>query len=229
MVRNERDPGCSPVTRGLACGRASSAIGEPSPRMGEGRVVHPAMATSRIDWDGALVRAIPAVEKAGSDQEYRKAIASMLAELNDPVTRVVEKEPAESPPRPRPAAAIRLEAIDPNTASLTVPNDPRSSRIRTYARSSARDSPRRRTSTGSSSTCVAGTGAVGGVWTRSSSAHHACWTATLRSRRTLPEPRVLHDAERQRGRWRRRAWDSGLKVVSSGSVRGEGHRARHSC
>jgi len=92
---------------------------------GQIKYVHPAMATSRIDWDAALVRAIPAVEDAGSDQEYRTAIGSMLAELHDPVTRVIEKESAE----PTPAAvsaplAVRLETIDVNTASLTVPNDP---------------------------------------------------------------------------------------------------------
>src|SRR5216683_939830 len=92
---------------------------------GQVKYVHPAMATSRIDWDAALVRAIPAVENASSDQEYRKAIAGMLAELHDPVTRLIEKEPAE-PPAPAATAtlAVRLETIDASTASLIIPNDP---------------------------------------------------------------------------------------------------------
>lgn len=92
---------------------------------GQIKYVHPAMATSRIDWDAALVRAISAVENADSDQEYRKAIAGMLAELHDPVTRVIEKEPAESAPSAASAPlTVRIETIDANTAALTIPNDP---------------------------------------------------------------------------------------------------------
>ena len=92
---------------------------------GRVKYVHPAMATSRIDWDAALVRAIPAVQNAGSDQAYRRAIASMLAELHDPVTRVIEKESTEPMPTDTSVRlAQRLETIDADTASLTVPNDP---------------------------------------------------------------------------------------------------------
>jgi hypothetical protein len=90
---------------------------------GQVKYVHPAMATSRLDWDAALVRAIPAVESAASDQEYRKAIAGMLAELDDRVTRVVVKESAEATPTSG-LLAVRLETIDANMAVLTVPNDP---------------------------------------------------------------------------------------------------------
>ena len=92
---------------------------------GQVKYVHPAMATSSVDWDAALVRAIPAVENAASDQEYRKAIAGLLADLHDPVTRVIEKEPGHAAPAAgSPPLAVRRETIDANTAILTIPNDP---------------------------------------------------------------------------------------------------------
>lgn len=49
---------------------------------GQLKYVHPAMATSRIDWDAALIRAIPAVENAETDGDYRRSIAGLLAELH---------------------------------------------------------------------------------------------------------------------------------------------------
>jgi hypothetical protein len=92
---------------------------------GQVKYVHPAMAPSHIDWDAALVRAIPVVEHARSDQQYREAIQGLLDELHDPFTRVIEKEalaPAASlagaPPE------LRLERIDAKTASLTILNEP---------------------------------------------------------------------------------------------------------
>jgi C-terminal processing protease CtpA/Prc len=92
---------------------------------GQVKYMHPAMATSRIDWDAALVRAIPAVENAPTVEDYRRAISGLLAELQDPVTRVVEKEPADpTPPAASAALEVRLEAIDAQTAVVTIPNDP---------------------------------------------------------------------------------------------------------
>ncbi len=89
------------------------------------KYVHPAMVTSRIDWDAALVRAIPAVESAATDQEYRKAVAGMLAELHDPATRVLGDESADATPAPAPGPVqIQLEAVEANTAVLSIPNDP---------------------------------------------------------------------------------------------------------
>lgn len=92
---------------------------------GQVKYVHPAMATSSVDWDAALLRAIPAVENATSDQEYRKAIAGLLAELEDPVTRVMEKEPGpEAPVEASAPLAVRLETSGASTAILTIPSDP---------------------------------------------------------------------------------------------------------
>jgi C-terminal processing protease CtpA/Prc len=89
------------------------------------KYVHPAMATSSVDWDTALVRALPAVESASSDAAYRAAIASLLEELQDPATRVL---PREEPPAPGNAVAsgstLRIEPVDPRTAVVVVPNGP---------------------------------------------------------------------------------------------------------
>jgi hypothetical protein len=92
---------------------------------GQVKYVHPAMATSRIDWDAALIRAVPAVENAATVADYRRAISGLLAELHDPVTRVIEKEPADpTPPAVSAPLEVRLEAIDAETAVVTIPNDP---------------------------------------------------------------------------------------------------------
>jgi hypothetical protein len=77
------------------------------------KYVHPSMATSSIDWDAALLRSIPAVESAASKDEYRKAIAGLLAGLHDPATRVVENEPAEATAGAAAAPVqMRLETVD---------------------------------------------------------------------------------------------------------------------
>jgi len=92
---------------------------------GQVKYVHPAMASSQIDWDAALIRAIPAVENAASDEAYRVAIDRLLAELRDPVTRVIRQGRADDAPVPESAPpSVRLETIDAKTAVVTIPNDP---------------------------------------------------------------------------------------------------------
>ncbi|HEY0483055.1 MAG TPA: hypothetical protein VGD37_36290, partial [Kofleriaceae bacterium] len=49
---------------------------------------HPAMFQRAIDWDSALVKAIPEVEAANDAASYRVAIGRMLAVLGDPRTTV---------------------------------------------------------------------------------------------------------------------------------------------
>ena len=51
---------------------------------------HPALAYRDIDWDAALVRAIPRIRASSSDGEFAAAVQSMLETLGDPVTRVVD-------------------------------------------------------------------------------------------------------------------------------------------
>jgi C-terminal processing protease CtpA/Prc len=62
------------------------------------RFLHPYLAYKEIDWDAALVRAIPAVRSARTPQEYAAAAQGMLAALGDPVTRVEPSRPPVQPP-----------------------------------------------------------------------------------------------------------------------------------
>jgi C-terminal processing protease CtpA/Prc len=57
------------------------------------KYLHPALVTRPIDWDAALLRAIPRVREAKSEGEYGKALEEMLAALEDPATRIVEAAP----------------------------------------------------------------------------------------------------------------------------------------
>ena len=51
---------------------------------------HPYLAyRGDIDWDGAVVRAIPKVNAAKNRTEYAAAIGGMLSELNDPLTHLL--------------------------------------------------------------------------------------------------------------------------------------------
>ena len=64
---------------------------------------HPYLAYRDIDWDKALVDALPKVRSASTPAEYTAAIESMLAVLKDPATRVgaaaAEPEPKTSAQR----------------------------------------------------------------------------------------------------------------------------------
>lgn len=67
------------------------------------RYLHPYLAYRDIDWDAALVAAIPRVREAKSPEEYRAAVQGMLDALGDPVTRVAEKSPPAAPVSEAPA------------------------------------------------------------------------------------------------------------------------------
>ena len=63
---------------------------------------HPYLAyRDDIDWDAALVKAIPKVNAAKSPADYSAAVAGMLADLGDPATLVLNadrKSPSPAPP-----------------------------------------------------------------------------------------------------------------------------------
>ena len=62
---------------------------------------HPFLAYKEIDWDAALIAAIPKVSAAKSTEEYRAAIDGLLATLGDPATfTAVEPAPAAVTPTP---------------------------------------------------------------------------------------------------------------------------------
>src|SRR5437667_4296221 len=53
------------------------------------KFLDPQLMTREIDWDGPLVRAIPAARAAITADDSAAAIAGMLHELGDPATRIV--------------------------------------------------------------------------------------------------------------------------------------------
>lgn len=69
---------------------------------GQVRYRHPYLAYKDIDWDSALVRAIPQVEAAKDRAAYAAAVQDMLDALKDPATRVLrpdeQKEAAQKAP-----------------------------------------------------------------------------------------------------------------------------------
>jgi C-terminal processing protease CtpA/Prc len=78
---------------------------------------HPYLAYKDIDWDSALVKAIPQVRAARTPNEYRQAISNFLQVLNDPVTRVLEPqvagdESARNSAGDKPAAPTYYRTVD---------------------------------------------------------------------------------------------------------------------
>jgi C-terminal processing protease CtpA/Prc len=63
------------------------------------RYLHPYLAYKDIDWDAALVEALPKAEAAKDDDEFRAAVQAMLDRLGDPATRVARTvaQPADQP------------------------------------------------------------------------------------------------------------------------------------
>ncbi|MES2038694.1 MAG: S41 family peptidase [Pseudomonadota bacterium] len=85
---------------------------------------HPALAKGNVDWDRALVTALPKVQAAKSRQELRDAIASMMAALNDPAAEISVVDEADSSDQPYqlivPAQQDVLEWLNGDIALLHV-------------------------------------------------------------------------------------------------------------
>ena len=60
---------------------------------GTAKFFHPGLAGDQIDWDKALIEAIPAVDAAASAEAYRAAIEQLLRALNDPASRTIAPSP----------------------------------------------------------------------------------------------------------------------------------------
>ena len=58
---------------------------------------HPYLAYRNINWDSALVVALPLAERATNREEYAAAVRRMLVPLGDPATRVIEPTPPAQP------------------------------------------------------------------------------------------------------------------------------------
>ena len=122
-----RRPGLIAIGVVLAIAAAPFAHADPLPDqtervLGLGRVwskvkfYHPYLAYKDIDWDAALVAAIPKVEAAKTLAEYRAAVQGMLAALNDPVTRTG----GAPPPAPQKAPADWLTTTSPGVLEVKI-------------------------------------------------------------------------------------------------------------
>ena len=80
---------------------------------------HPAFLDHDVAWDSATIVAIDEVRRAKSTADYHAAVASMLAKLGDPATRVTDKAPTASGPTTRRAAGRRWE-VDGVDSTLVV-------------------------------------------------------------------------------------------------------------
>ena len=75
---------------------------------GFAKYFHPALAyRTDIDWDAALVAAIPRVRQARNAREYGAAVEAMLGRLDDPLTRVTHEAPAPKDPPANPPFGYR--------------------------------------------------------------------------------------------------------------------------
>lgn len=96
---------------GLSPGRAQAAVEEEAALgkvWGSVRYFHPWLATRSVDWDAALVEALPRTSAARTPEAFSEAVQGMLARLGDPVTRVVVDAPAsEAPPAREPGPLSR--------------------------------------------------------------------------------------------------------------------------
>jgi C-terminal processing protease CtpA/Prc len=87
---------------------------------GEIRYKHPWLAYQDIDWDSALVAALPGIEAAPDSVAYARAVQGMLAALGDPATHV--ESPRSSPmlsPNPPPFTRWNGRALVVSLAATT--------------------------------------------------------------------------------------------------------------
>ena len=88
---------------------APPADGKPEPSMenaaalgrvwGTVKYVHPALAFREVDWDAALVEALPRATAAKTPEALAEAVQAMLRRLDDPLTRVERESPPPTPPQ----------------------------------------------------------------------------------------------------------------------------------
>ncbi|WP_224363421.1 S41 family peptidase [Hyalangium versicolor] len=92
---------------------------------GEVRYRHPTLASQELDWDAALLAALPRVEAARSREDYARALQQMLDTVGDPATRVEpwdSSQPQARPARnPRPLHAWEKEVLVVNLTAAASP------------------------------------------------------------------------------------------------------------
>lgn len=75
---------------------------------GQIRYFHPWLRYRPIDWDAALIQALPRIRRAATDDEFAAAVGELLAAIDDSQTRV-EKAPAAGKTDATPPALYRSE------------------------------------------------------------------------------------------------------------------------
>jgi C-terminal processing protease CtpA/Prc len=78
---------------------------------------HPRVALTARDWDQAVVEVLPKVRAAGDAAAFAQAVGTMLATLEDPVTRVVKSTPGAAFPE-RAAVGPKIDMFDPQLPIL---------------------------------------------------------------------------------------------------------------
>jgi C-terminal processing protease CtpA/Prc len=71
---------------------------------GQVRYLHPWLAYKDVDWDAALIQALPKVRAAATAEQYAAAVQEMLDALADPATRVRKAQPEPEPVKGEPPA-----------------------------------------------------------------------------------------------------------------------------
>src|SRR5262245_26325147 len=86
------------------------------------RTLHPYLAYKDIDWDAALVKALPKVMAARTVDEYASAVDGMLGALGDPATCVVRRPPPRQQDRKavRPAGSKLFTWVAEGTLAIDV-------------------------------------------------------------------------------------------------------------
>ncbi|WNG56311.1 peptidase S41 [Archangium gephyra] len=74
---------------------------------GQVRYRHPALAYKNIDWDAALVAALPRVEAAKDRAAYAAAVQDMLDALKDPATRILRPDEQQEGAQKAPSVPVR--------------------------------------------------------------------------------------------------------------------------
>ncbi len=74
---------------------------------GQIRYLHPWLAYKDVDWDAALVNALPRVRAAATPEQYAAAVQGMLDALGDPATRVRKSTPEPEPAKGEPPAPFQ--------------------------------------------------------------------------------------------------------------------------
>ncbi len=93
---------------------------------GEARYRHPTLASHDLDWDAALLAALPKVEAARSREDYARALQQMLDTLGDPATHIEPWDSRENAARPAPSprplqAWEKGEVLALNLAAISAP------------------------------------------------------------------------------------------------------------